>query len=86
MNFTKLFDKEALMKRIKEQGKALTKLVVSELVDEFLKLLHIPKVRYNQQKDERTILYPLRKYISFMKSDLNMNLLMSQFLFYNNYF
>jgi hypothetical protein len=45
VNFTKLFDKEALMKRIKEQGKALTKLAVSELINEFLKLLHIPKVK-----------------------------------------
>lgn len=45
VDFSKLFDKEALVKRIKEQGKALTKLVVSELINEFLKLLNIPKVR-----------------------------------------
>lgn len=45
MDFSKLFDKEALIQKIKEQGKALTKLVVSELINEFLKLLNIPKVR-----------------------------------------
>lgn len=44
VDFSKLFDKEALVKRIKEQGKALTKLVVSELINEFLKLLNIHKV------------------------------------------
>ena len=32
VDFSKLFDKEALIKRIKEQGKALTKLVVSERI------------------------------------------------------
>lgn len=45
VDFSKLFDKEALIQKIKEQGKALTKLVVSELINEFLKLLNIPKVR-----------------------------------------
>lgn len=44
VDFSKLFDKEALVQRIKAQGKALTKLVVSELINEFLKLLNIHKV------------------------------------------
>eukprot|EP00105_Crassostrea_gigas_P044415 XP_019928563.1 PREDICTED: uncharacterized protein LOC105342369 [Crassostrea gigas] len=43
LDFSKLFDKEALVQRIKAQGKALTKLVVSELINEFLKLLNIHK-------------------------------------------
>lgn len=44
VNFSKLFEKEALIKRMKKQGKAMTKLVVSELLNEFMKLLNIPKV------------------------------------------
>lgn len=46
VNFSKLFEKEALIKRMKKQGKAMTKLVVSELLNEFLKLLNIPKVTF----------------------------------------
>ena len=46
VNFSKLFEKEALIKRMKKQGKAMTKLVVSELLNEFMKLLNIPKVTF----------------------------------------
>ena len=46
VNFSKLFEKEALIKRLKKQGKAMTKLAVSELLNEFMKLLNIPKVNF----------------------------------------
>lgn len=77
MDFSKLFDKEALIQRIKEQGKALTKLVVSELINEFLKLLNIPKVRNSVRI--QLLLYHLLKYFR-----LRMHLF-SQKLAYNFY-
>ena len=44
MDYKSLFSKEALYKKIKEQGKAVIKRVTSQLIDEFLKLLKIAKV------------------------------------------
>ena len=47
MDFKSLFLKEALYKKIREQGKSVIKQVTSQLTDEFVKLLKIAKVRVN---------------------------------------
>lgn len=45
VDFKSLFSKEALYRKIKEQGKSVIKQVTSQLIDEFLKLLKIAKVK-----------------------------------------
>lgn len=44
VDFKKLFDKQAFMNQIKEQGKALVKTAASELAKEFLSTLGLPEV------------------------------------------
>lgn len=50
VDFKSLFSKEALYRKIKEQGKSVIKQVTSQLIDEFLKLLKIAKVKTNYIK------------------------------------
>lgn len=45
VDFKSLFSKEALYRKIKEQGKSVIKQVTSQLIDEFMKLLKIAKVK-----------------------------------------
>lgn len=42
-----MFDKEAFIKKIKEQGKALVKTAAAELAGEFLTTLGLPKVKHH---------------------------------------
>ena len=48
VDFKKLFDKQAFLKQIKEQGKALVKTAASELAKEFLSTLGLPEVLYQK--------------------------------------
>lgn len=45
VDFKRLFTKEALYKKIKEQGKVAIQQVSAQLIDDFLKLLKLSKVK-----------------------------------------
>lgn len=45
VDFKRLFAKEALHKKIKEQGKVAIQQVSAQLIDDFLKLLKLSKVK-----------------------------------------